>query len=255
MRTIANDELAKLKALEENSAEHGGVVAARQILAEIEQRQDCVDKEIEGKETELYDLRTEQSAFASGDDSYIKQCLAVLSDAMQHRDIYDLTQLARSTRTMDDDTLINDLRNTREYEHELQQELEQHRNLHQEHLRRLRELEDVRHRFKRHRFDDYRSGFDNSDMLLMLMRQVLTGTVSGGSLWDAINRYQHHRDVGGVWPDFGSGGIFQDGRVRHRPPTWHWPGKIGPGGGGFRLPRGGGSMSGSRGGFRTGGGF
>ena len=261
-RTDADDELEILRALEETAAKSGGVHTARSALTELEQRQDEIDETIAQSESELRALQTEQSQYAAGEDTYIAECLSLFADALQRRDVLDLTQLARSTMTTEDDAIVDDLRHLREGERELQNELERNRKLHQEHLRRVQELEQVRQQFKRNRYDDLRSGFDNGDVIVTMMREVLGGALRGGALWDVLRQYQRYRDVAGAWPDFGSGGIPRTGRrpPAHRP-TWHWPGDRRAGRrGGFKLPRlpkapRRSSGKRGRGGFRTGGSF
>jgi hypothetical protein len=167
----------------------------------------------------------------------------------------DLANVARATMTLEDDALVDQLREAQVRERGLRSELEEHRKIHLELTTRLKDVTDVRKQFKQRRYDDLRSGFDNKDLVLMILGQVLAGTVRGGSLWDALRRHQRYRDVAGAWPDFGSGGVA--GRIGRSPRggrTWHWPGKNGGSGSGFKLPKSGGRGRG-RGGFRTGGGF
>lgn len=258
VRAAADDELGRLQALEQVAAKAGGVVAASASLAEAEEIQDEIDVKISEQEEALNRLRTELSQYAVAEDEYSVKCLQVLAEAMGRRNILQLTSMAGSTLTPEDDALVDELRQLRRADDQLQSELRQHRDMLQEQHRRQQELESVRRKFKNSRYDDLRSTFDKGDLLVMMMRQVLGGGVEGGALWDAIRRQQRYQDVGGAWPDFGSGGIVRGGRRgQMRPPTWHWPGgNTGRGrrGGGFRLPRAPRSSR-SRGGFRTGGGF
>lgn len=254
-RDEAELELDKLQAIEERAAKDGGVEDARKALAVLEERQDRLDADIEAAEAALHELQVEQSSYAAGTDHHIAQCLGVLASAIERRDVSELTRLAMATMTAEDDAIVDDLRELRRNDGELQDELRHRRKLHQDHLRRVRDLEQVRHRFKRHRYDDVRSSFKKGDLLVTMMQEVLGGAVRGGALWDALRRYQRYRDVAGEWPDFGSGGITRTGRrPPTRRPTWHWPGPSGSSRrGGFKLPRL--PRSRGRGGFRTGGGF
>ena len=254
-RDEAELELDKLQSIEEEAAEKGGVVDAHAALAALEERQDELDAGIAAAETALQDMQIEQSAYTAGTDHFIAQCLGVLSSAIERRDVSELTRLAMATMTAEDDAIVDELRGLRRDDGELQDELRHSRDLHREHLRRVRELEQVRHRFKRHRYDDVRSSFKKGDLLVRMMNEVLGGAIRGGALWDALRRYQRYRDVAGAWPDFGSGGITHTGRrPPARRPTWHWPGPSGSNRrGGFKLPRL--PKSRGRGGFRTGGGF
>jgi chromosome segregation ATPase len=253
-RIAADSELTALQAIEVQAAERGGVTEARKALAETEARQDACDERIAALEQQFAELQSQQGHYAAGDDEYLQRCLKTIEEAMQISTIADLASVARATMTLEDDELVEQLREARDREHGLRGELEQHRKIHAEMMTRLQEVTEVRQQFKLRRYDDLRSGFDNGDLLLMILGQVLAGTVRGGSLWDALRRHQRYRDVGGAWPDFGSGGATgRIGRANRPGPSWHWPGKRG-GSGGFKLPKPSG-RGGGRGGFRTGGGF
>ena len=268
-RDKADKELEALTAIEERTASEHAVPEARAALEDAEREQDRVDEQIESAEQQLVSLRNDVDRYALREDDYTQRSVGLLAEAMQHRSVEQLTSAALATMTHEDDALIDELRDARRDERNLKEELSDQRDLHKSSLDRLQELADVRKRFKRRRYDDLRSGFENGDMLMMLLQGLLTGTTRGGSLWDALRRYQRYQDVAGEWPDFGSGGIGRRPqhprsrkKRRRRQPTWHWPGRRG-GSGGFRLPKIPGGFSGSRGGgrgrsrggFRTGGGF
>lgn len=256
-RTDADRELDALQALEEVAARDSGALDAMSALENAEKRQDEIDARIAESEARRHELQTGQARYAAGDDTFIAECLGLFADTLQRRDVADLTHLARSTMTTEDDAIVDDLRALRREEDALQNELERNRALYQEHLRRVQELEQVRQRFKKNRYDDIRSGFDKGDMIVSMMREVLGGAIRGGALWEVLRQYQRYRNVAGAWPDFGSGGISRNSRrAPTRPPTWHWPGRsTSSHRGGFKIPRASRrpSRSRSRGGFRTGG--
>lgn len=256
-RANVESELDALQSLEEQAAEAGGVHQAKAALTSAEQKQDEVDEEIAQSEATLRELQTEQSQYAAGDDRFIAQSLGILSETLQRQDVTDLTRLARATMTAQDDAIVDDLRDLRAEESALEDELDRNRSLHAEHLRRVQELESVRRKFKQHRYDDLRSGFDKGDLIASMMREVLGGAIRGGALWNVLQQYQRYRDVAGAWPDFGSGGIPRSRRkTKSRPSSWHWPGaSTARRGSGFKLPRAPKIARRGRGGFRTGGGF
>lgn len=262
-REKADEELERLSAIEQRVAGEHGVPEAKRLLDDAEAAQDAIDEQIESAEQELISLRNEIDRYALRQDDHSLRCVEILAEAMQHRSVEQLTSAALATMTREDDDLIDELRDARRDERDLKDELAEQREIHRKTMERLQELGDVRKRFKRRRYDDVRSGFENGDALLMLLQGLLSGTTRGGSLWDALSRYQRYRDVAGAWPDFGSGGVGGRSRSRKKrrrsQPTWHWPGRR-KGKGGFRLPKIPGGVSRSRGGrsrggFRTGGGF
>jgi len=263
-RNDAEREIEELQAIEEEEARAGGVHAARAALEGAERLQDDIDGQIAEAEAHLRELEVEQSRFAAGDDRYLAECLSLFTQTLERRDVSDLTRLARATMTTEDDAIVDDIRALRRDDAALRDELENNRNRHREHLRRVQELEQVRQRFKKNRYDDLRSGFDKGEVVTSMIQEVLRGAIRGGALWNVMRQYQRYRDVGGAWPDFGSGGITRPGKrpPTGRPPTWHWPGRNRSNDrGGFKLPRAPRAPSAprskrgrSRGGFRTGGG-
>ena len=263
-RDAADDEVDKLQDIEERVAQEHGVPDARAALEALEQGQDALDADIDAAEGALGELRAEQGRFAAGEDDHLLKAIRVISAAMETRNVSDLTRIARSTMTAEDDAIIDDLRHLRQQYDEFEDELRETRELQNERLARIRELEKVRREFKRNRYDDLHSRFDKSDAIERMIGEVIGGVIRGGALWDMLRRYQRYIDAAGEWPDFGSGGILRPGSRRRRKkpsraPTWHWPGparRSGGSRGGFKIPRKtGGGRRRSRGGFRTGGGM
>lgn len=262
-RDHADRALDVLQDIEAQAAIDGGVPEAREALEAIERRQDTIDERIAAAEADVARLQLDQGRYSAGLDKHIEQALGVYAFVFDNDDVNDLTRLTRATMSTEDDELIEDLRNLRRNEVELRDELEEHRARQLEHRRRVDELEQVRRDFKRSRYDDVHSRFEQGDTIERMIGELVTGVIGGGTLWNVLRRYQHYSDVAGEWPDFGSGGILGHGRRQHggrrsgrparqRAPSWHWP-DSGRSGGGFKMPKSPRSSRG-RGGFRTGGG-
>jgi chromosome segregation ATPase len=263
-REAADEQVAALRAIEEQAARDGAVPDARDALAALEERQDGIDAEIESAEQGLAELRAEQNRYTAGADDLLLDALRVFAAAMERRDISELMQLARATVTDEDDAIVEELRALRREYDELEEELREHTELQSERLARIHELEEVRRSFKRSRYDDIHSRFERGDTIERMIGEVVSGVIQGSALWKILRRYQRYADTAGEWPDFGSGGIVipsrrnprQSGK-RHsgkRSTPWHWPGSGSQTGGAFKIPRSGG-RSRRRGGFKTGGGF
>ncbi len=242
----AESQLTALCQLEEVAAEKAGVKHSQKALADAESRQDAKDHEIDVAEERLRALHERRGRFAAAEDEFIQSALSAITAAMNCQEVSDLMQKAQDTVTPEDDALVRELQDHRDREEDVQQELADHRRLHSDHSNRVTELEGVRRDFKRHRYDDLRSGFQNESLVLWMINEFVHGAVRGDTLWGTLKRHQAYRDIGNAWPDFGSGGA---GRAMRHSAPWHWPG----GDGGFKLPRSGGFKS--RGGFRTGGGI
>ncbi|MEM1231235.1 MAG: hypothetical protein AAGI15_11900 [Pseudomonadota bacterium] len=247
VRYQAEAQVQKLSEWETRAADAAGVPAAQAALADAEAAQDRCDDEIDATEVALHAIEESIGRFAAGNDDYTRRALELLAAAYSKQETERLTTMAWSTPGDEDDALVRALSDLREERHDALEELEEQRRARDRHAEKLSEIEDLRRRFKRNRYDDLRSGFRDGKIVQAVIAEFLRGAISGGRVWDTLRRQQRYQDVGGAWPDFGSGGFKRGGR---RGP-WHWPGTSGRGG--FRLPRSGGSRS--RGGFRTGGGF
>ena len=251
----AEEEVAELGRLEEQAAQQAGVMDAETALEKAQARQDEIDTRIAAAEDDLNALLAEQSEFAAGRDRYLSEALAVFSAEMERQDTNALMRAAMATMTPDDDAIVADIRELRLDASELEEEARQNQSAEAEYLKRVRELGDVRRRFKQSRYDDLRSGFENSGTITRMLGELMAGAISAGGFWDILRRNQRYRNVAGERPNFGSGGIvFPRTRIPRGAPRWQWPAPGTRTGGGFRLPRmpRGGSPGG---GFRTGGGF
>lgn len=255
-REQASAQLQALEELELAAAQKAGVPAKQETLAQAQEKLDAIDANIEAAEDQLDAHLEQRGRYASGKDQYIEQSLALLNDAMQRRDIYELGQAVHATQSREDDALLRELGDLREDAKDLEEDITEQRAVREAKVARLKELEQVRRQFKQRRFDDVRSGFGNEEVITSVLGQFLGGLLGSRELWRTLERHQRHVDVG-AWPDFGSGGLGGRNPRKHSP--WHRPGvniRVG-GSGGFRLPRSGGFSSRGRGGggFRTGGGF
>ncbi|MGH1429261.1 MAG: hypothetical protein ACRBEE_15080 [Arenicella sp.] len=280
VREKADTVIHEIQALEEASLESGGAKTVQAELEQVRNNIDQCDEKITTSEKHMNDLLFKHGQFASADDPQMQQCLNILKTAIEHQSINGLRQIVVATRSPDDDFLLDDLNRYQTQYQDIKDDIDSLRSAHNAKLNRLKELEDVRRNFKRHRYDDMRSGFGNDAMIGAILGQFLEGLVSGSEVWRVLQRNQRHRDVG-AWPDFGSGGLGQGGglgglgglgkprrrntsvlndifgsprRQSRRNSSWHWPDSNN---GGFRLPSGRASSNrgSNNGGFRTGGGF
>jgi len=262
-RDAAEQALDALQDIEEQAARDGQVPEARNALAEAERRQDTLDEDIEAAEGRLRDLQAEHNRYTAGEDGHLAKALRVFSATLERRGVDELMQIARATMTDEDDALVDELRHLRKQYAELKDELGSNRSQQDQRVARIRELEEVRRKFKRSRYDDLHSRFDKGDSIERMIGEVIAGVIQGTALWKTLRRHQRYRDAAGEWPDFGSGGVSRrrkrsKSKSRQRAPSWHWPGPSSRSGGGFNFPqppKGSRRRRRSRGGFKTGGGF
>ena len=252
VRKSADQEANTVQELEKQALKNARVPDLQKKLEQGEDELLQHDKRIAQAEESRNELLNKRSGYVSGQDHLTKKCVALLAEVMERHDVFELGRAVHMTPSREDDVLGRELHELREEKEDLQKDLKENRKRQNLQLQRLKELEEVRHKFKQHRFDDLRSGFTNEALITSVLSQFLKGMLNGSELWSTMRRYQRHRDVG-AWPDFGSGGLGKVIRQRGGN-VWHRPGNRS--GGAFRMPRNGGfSSRGRGGGFRTGGGF
>ena len=260
LQELANEEFISLTRLELTASEASGTPALKASAEQAQAALDAVDDEIEAVEDHLHALEKQRSLFANGEDEDFKQAVDTISDAFERESLLNLYEYARSTATPEDDVLVREMEDVHDELRQARQALTDRKRMRERHSERLRELEGVRRRFKRNRFDSPHSEFRNDGLVSMALSQFLSGTVTSRELWRTLEQMQRYRKIRSN-PRFGSGGF------RPRPGTWHTPFPRGgmPGGGlggglGGSLGRrsgglGRGGPGGGGGGFRTGGGF
>ena len=115
----------------------------------------------------------QRAVYAAGEDELFKQATNLLSQTLERENLNALYNQARATGSFEDDKLVNKLTENDRRIKLLQQTLDSYRNNHQKQLVKLDDLEKLRTQYKRERFDDIRSGFENKALLAMLLNQFL----------------------------------------------------------------------------------
>jgi chromosome segregation ATPase len=246
LRDKADEEFIQLTRMEVEAAAQDGVPTLKEAVDRAQATLDGIDEEIEATEDKLKALEQARGRFADGEDEDFQQAVKTISSAFERESLLSLYEYARATATPEDDLLVREMEEARERLGQVSENIADRKKMRQRQSDRLHELEDIRRRFKRNRFDSAHSEFRNDSLLTLAVSQFLAGAVTGRELWRTIERGQRYRKIRAN-PDFGSGGFTP------RAGTWHTPFPRHGGGwcGGFnrRRPRRGG------GGFRTGGGF
>lgn len=255
LRTAANHEFEALKLLEEQAAEKAGIPAKRHAVDAAERRIDEIDEQMQEVEARIRDLMHERAGFATGEDDYFRRCIETLASAFRRENLSALHHYVRNTSTAKDDVIVYELSDIDQSRSQLESTIAQQRSMYERQLVRLKELEEVRNRFKRERYDNIHSVFGDTGLLTGLLSRFLDGTATGADLWNALQREHRYRRIRAN-PTFGTGGFGHGGVV------WRLPSSRGGGSWKLPIPRGGGWRRGpgrggfgSGGGFRTGGGF
>lgn len=229
LRIALEAEAGRLRALEEAALERGDSGLHRRELREARVAlEDCEDR-IEAAEQESSRLADARNTLARGDDEVTREALAAIESAARGSALRELRQAALGTPIKEDDAAVRRLEAIDGERQQVQAALENQKTIQLAHQRRLAELEQVRREYRRGGYGHDAWDFQSSDMLSVLLGEMLRGAITRDVFWDGMRRYQRP-----IPSDLG-GGSFQ------------WPSS---GGGGFGFPD---SFGG--GGFRTGGGF
>jgi len=245
LRAAADREFETLTSLERAAAEADGIPALRQTVDEAEEKLDTIDERLQEQEERFRQLMDEKATYAAGEDELCRQAISTLVGQFEREGLPSLRRQAEATRTPEDDRLVQELAGIDQQHKALEATLAQHKQMHSSQIERLQQLEEVRRRFKRERYDDVHPSFTNTALLGMIMNQFLRGSTSSDTLWDPMHRHQRYRRIESN-PGFGSGGFGRTGGV------WRLPSSRGGFGGGD-FSSGGGFGGGDD--FQTRGGF
>ncbi|MGB5337803.1 MAG: hypothetical protein WBO06_01780 [Gammaproteobacteria bacterium] len=241
VRNDADAAFAALEAQEAAAADGDGIPALRTAVEQKEQSLRSIDERIQQEEETFNRLLQERARFAAAEDPYFNKAITTLVAEFEREGFSSLRQQAEMTVTAKDDSIIRKLSMIDNEKRQHEDALVHHKQMHMRQLGRLQELQGVRRNFKRERFDDMHSAFDNTGLLTVIMNEFLRGVASSDDLWGTILRNQRYRKTRSN-PDFGSGGFGRSRKVWRIPSSRR--------GGTFR-----GGMRRRGGGFRTRGGF
>jgi hypothetical protein len=239
------DEDHKLEEIERAALVSAGILPLETKLATAQADLKAATEALAKAQTALAALDQERTKLLDeGDRRAHDEALAVLSQAIASEDLQTMYREARTTRTTDDDRLVQQIELAQNAIAKAETEVAKIRDETREIARRRSELEGVRDKVRASNYDGPWGQFqlDRNDALGDLIGGIVRGAIQGAVLWDVFNRgYSRRRD----WSD-------DDDDDRRRKSPWD---------GGFRLPSGGFpkiggiKIGGGRGGFRTGGRF
>ena len=253
----AEAEYASLRALDEQAREADGIPALEAVSAEEQAALAGIDEQIARHEQEEFDLLSQKTRFATGDDEHTRQALAFLAGEFEREELRELRRDAWETPYPEDDLVVGRMLQREQDLAQLAAGIEGLKAALAQEQQRLLELQTLRVDFKKNHYDRSGSVFSNESMLPVLLGQFLAGMLDRRMLWKVLREQQRHRPRRSN-PGFGSGGLGRGtpwggglGGVGDIGDIFGKLGRGGPGGGIF----GGGRRGGGGGGFRTGGGF
>lgn len=194
---------AELEKLEADILEKKGVTALHKTSLKVQKDLEAIDEKIAGSERDYEELRTEHQRLSGGQTGPYREAVDILSDALRRVKFSDLKRLAAQTTSRDDDNAIEDILELARAADALEDDQKEARKLIKKYERSLKELEDIRRKFKSRRYDAPSSVFDNELVGALLIR-VLAGALDGDSLWRQIERAQRttrrysDNDFGGI---------------------------------------------------------
>ncbi len=273
-----------LEAYEREALQADGVGALREAVERARADLEKLDDAIVAAEESHERLVGDHADAAAGKSGPLNEARSHLAEALARQSVPDLKLLAAETATLSDDRLVDDLIRLKRERLELEDEREDLERATRRHRDTLSELEDLRRKFKRARYDSPYSEFSGQDIVSVLLSEFLRGALGQGDLWRRLQRAQRTRrrdwsntrtrsgggaiggrdwrggfglpdNWGGDWtnsdwgrPGSGNWGGGRPPRTRSRPPRTRLPRRPRPPRVRFPKSRGGG-------GFRTGGGF
>ena len=264
-RLSAHSEMCAIKAGEEESLERAyveralkaaGVAQLEQAVQDLETELLAAEERLETEEDRGAKWVSERAAIDAGTDPWSLQARAILEQRMRGEDVETLKGDARATATHRDDLHVDQLADLKRRLEDTAHRKELAQRTQQEALARVSDLEEVRRRFRRERFDSVNSSFERGIDTQALLGGLLRGAVVLADVLGQFQRgqrfrtrYPGQRSPTGSLPTWRSRGPTFGGNMPKLPK----PRSSGGGFGGFGGSGGGGGGSG--GGFRTGGGF
>lgn len=191
LKTAAEAERGALASMEQEALDEAGVTA---LDAQIEKEAKALaaqGRALEEEEARHAGLREERAAFDAGRDPFTLEAVETLRRHLETEPLSTIRADAARTPTGEDDALAQRLADELALRERLEPEIARLRRDQEAVLSRLEELEEVRRRYRRRRYDArdsvFEGGLDAGDLLDKLVR----GGIVVGDVLGQMNR--HHR--------------------------------------------------------------
>ncbi len=234
LKDIAEREKTAFEQMEQAALNAGESGVLRRELEQARASLDHLEDQVEAMEQDISRLNERKNILARGEDEPTQQAFKVLEEALRRTHIRELWEAALGTPFEEDDAAVRRLEALHAELKQVQSALETQKTIQVAQQGRLRELETVRSEYRRGGYGQDAWDFRSSDLLSVLLGEMLRGAITRDVFWDNMRR--HQRPLPGPFDSPISGG------------TLGWP-----------EDTGGGFMGGSGGfgdnDFRTGGGF
>jgi hypothetical protein len=200
-------EHQQLAALERKALEDAGIKPLEGELTKARVALDAATKTLNVAQTALAALDKERTqAIEQGDRQAHEDAIGVLSQALERDDIQMLYRDALTTKTGDDDKLVQKVDETQRSIANADAEVARIRDEAREAARRRGELEGVRDNVRRRQYDQPWGGFElgGGQQVGDVIGGIVRGAIQGAVLWSILEGGYRRRDYGGWqgggWP-------------------------------------------------------
>jgi uncharacterized coiled-coil DUF342 family protein len=212
LREEVDREAKTLLEMEKEATRKDDIPKLQAELDKAEKNLQKIDDEIDKGEAQHQKLMQQQAEFSSGADEYSQKAIELHVAEIENEDLLSLHREALATPRPEDDAIVARLRELREEQEQLSNEILSVKESQQQLHNTLAELGQLRRRFRRRSYDSSHSTFPAGFGLASLLGQLMTGVMSSGKVWKEIDRAQRFHQSSGIGGfgggDFGSGGGF-----------------------------------------------
>lgn len=206
MGALADEEFAKLKALDEQALAAAGVPPLEAERAEVEGAIAEVDAAIAEVAEAITGALAELERYAKGEDEQFKKAVQYLSSELGRDDLKALRREALATPFPEDDVIVARLLDVEAAKERHAKTLAELKEVAEANRKRLSELEQVRREFTRRQYDVPGSTFSNGSVIGTVLTQLLMGALTSQAFWRILQQ-QHTYSQRRADPTFGSGGF------------------------------------------------
>lgn len=202
----ADEEFAKLKALDEQARSAAGIEGLEKSRDDISRRIEQVDAAIQQAAEANQQLLIEAETHAKGEDAAFMQAVTYLSSEFGRDDVKRLRQQALSTPFPDDDVVVSQILDLEAEKSRQAETVAEFKKVAEANRKRVGELEQVRREFTQRQYDVPGSTFSNGNMVAAVLSQLLMGALSKNSFWNVLQQQRRYNPPRSD-PTFGSGGF------------------------------------------------
>lgn len=183
-------------AIDEIEAQRTRELAGSDLIAELtreRQRQTELNQELEKITSELTETGSQLKSYAKGEDQSFIAAVGAYASFLEREPLRRLMADAAMTDTKEDDQVVDEVRSLAGALEEVESaNVSRRRRLDQLSERRM-ELQRLASNFRRQRYDDVGSEFDDNPRVDDLLQMLLRGAITAAEYWLRMQQQQHWR--------------------------------------------------------------